>query len=135
MSYPRRQQFRRLSRAGTAAIGTATAALLAVGLANAGAAVLAGLLLIASVVLGFSTRRWLVLAEASRVGARSEDEVRRVLAPLRSEDWRMRHSLSWRGRGDIDSVAIAPGGVGFAIEVKTSAYEYRQLVVVRKQAA
>ena len=39
------------------------------------------------------------------------------------------------GRGDIDSVAITPGGVAFAIEVKTSGYEHRHLVVVREQAA
>src|SRR5438874_2493075 len=54
LSYPRRQQFRRLSRAGTAAIGSATAALLALVVASAGAALLAGVLVIAAVVLGFS---------------------------------------------------------------------------------
>jgi len=67
--------------------------------------------------------------------ARSEDEVRRALAPLRSEGWRLRHSLAWLGRGDIDSVAIEPGGVGFAIETKTSRYEDRHLAMVREQAA
>jgi len=30
----------------------------------------------------------------------------------------MRHSLPYRGRGDIDSVAIAPTGIAFAIETK-----------------
>src|SRR5690349_7521389 len=92
VSYPRRQQFRRLSRAGTAAIGSATAAVLALAVASGGAAVLAGMLLIAAVGLGFSTGRWLVLAERSRVGARSEDEVRRALASVRREGWRVRHS-------------------------------------------
>jgi hypothetical protein len=47
----------------------------------------------------------------------------------------VRHSLSWWGRGDIDSVAIAPGGVGFVIEVKTSRYDDRHLALVREQAA
>ena len=47
----------------------------------------------------------------------------------------MRHSLQWRGRGDVDSVAIAPGGAAFAIEVKTSRYEDRHLGLVREQAA
>ena len=61
-------------------------------------------------------RHWLRLAGRSRVGARSEDEVRRVLAPLTAEGWRLRHSLPYRGRGDIDSVAIAPTGIAFAIE-------------------
>jgi len=31
-------------------------------------------------------------------------------------------------------VAVAPGGVGFAIEVKTSRYEDRYIVLVREQA-
>ena len=48
---------------------------------------------------------------------------------------RLRHSLQWRGRGDIDLVAIAPWGVAFALEVKTSWYEDRHLVIVREQAA
>jgi len=54
---------------------------------------------------------------------------------LRAEGWRLRHSSRWRGRGDIDSVAIAPSGVGFAIETKTSAYNERHLAVVHEQAA
>ena len=80
-------------------------------------------------------RRWLVLAERSRVGARSEDEVRRALAPLREKGWRVRHSLAWRGRGDVDSLAVAPGGIGFAIETKTSRYDDLHLAMVREQAA
>ena len=75
------------------------------------------------------------LAGRSAVGARSEDEVRHALAPLKSEGWRLRHSMSWSGRGDVDSVAIAPGGVAFAVEVKTSRYEDRHLATVREQAA
>jgi hypothetical protein len=65
------------------------------------------------------------LAQRSGVGARSEDEVRHALAPLQREGWRLRHSLPWRGRGDIDSLAIAPTGVAFAIETKTRAYDDR----------
>ena len=34
--------------------------------------------------------------------------MQRALAPLQAEGWRLRHSLPWQGRGDIDSVAIAP---------------------------
>jgi len=59
----------------------------------------------------------------------------RVLAPLQAEGWRLRHSLPWRGRGDIDSLAIAPTGVGFAIETKTRTYDDRHLARVREQAA
>jgi hypothetical protein len=44
------------------------------------------------------------------VGTRSAEQVRRVLAPLAAEGWRLRHSLRWEGRGDVDSVASAPTG-------------------------
>jgi hypothetical protein len=47
----------------------------------------------------------------------------------------VRHSLRWRGRGDIDSLAIAPSGVAFAIETKTRAFGEQHLRVVRDQAA
>ncbi|MGN6166593.1 MAG: nuclease-related domain-containing protein, partial [Solirubrobacteraceae bacterium] len=56
-------------------------------------------------------------------------------ASLRRQGWRVRHSRSGRGRGDIDSVAIAPGGFAFAIEVKTSRYDDGHLSMVREQAA
>ena len=134
MSYPRRQELRRLSRAGTAVVGGAIAGLLALGVASMGALSLAGVLFVVAMAFGFSARRSLVLAERSRVGARSEDDVRHALALLRTDGWRLRHSLQWRGGGDIDLVAIAPWGVAFAIEVKTSRYEDRHLVVVREQA-
>ena len=39
------------------------------------------------------------------------------------------------GPGDIDSLAIAPTGVGFVIETKTRAYDDRHLARVREQAA
>ena len=118
MNYARRQQYRRLSRAGPAAAGAAAVAMLGLWLASVGARSIAGLLLLLAIGLGLHARHWLVLAGRSRVGARSEDEVQRALARLEHEGWRLRHSLPWRGRGDIDSVAIAPTGVAFAIETK-----------------
>jgi hypothetical protein len=84
---------------------------------------------------GCNARRWLRLSERSRIGARSEDEVRRVLAPLRAEGWRLRHSLPWQGPGDIDSVAIAPRGVAVVIETKTRTYHAGHLARVLEQAA
>jgi hypothetical protein len=60
--------------------------------------------------------------------------VRRQLAVLEGKGWRLRHSLAWRGRGDIDSVAIAPTGITFAVETKTRAYDERHLARVREQA-
>jgi hypothetical protein len=114
VNYARRQQYRRLSHAGKTALGIVVAGLLGLAVAIAGAAALGGVLLLTAVGLGFYARHWLSLAGRSRVGARSEDEVQRALAPLQAEGWRLRHSLAWRGRGDIDSVAVAPTGVAIA---------------------
>jgi Nuclease-related domain len=135
LNYARRQQYRRLSRAARAAAGGVVAALLAVVFAGAGRAPLAGLLLLAAFGLGLYARRWLALACRSRVGARSEDDVQCALAPLQAEGWRLRHSLPWQGRGDIDSVAISTTGIAVAIETKTRTYDGRHLARVREQAA
>jgi hypothetical protein len=135
LNYARRQQYRRMSRAGRAAAGSVAAALLALVVGGAGEASLAGLLLLVAFCLGLYARHWLALAGRSRVGARSEDEVQRVLAPLEAEGWRLRHSLPWQGLGDMDSVAISPTGIAVAIETKTRAYDRRHLDRVRDQAA
>lgn len=134
MNYARRQQYRRLSRAGPAAAGAAAVAMLGLWLASMGATSIAGLLLLLAIGLGLDVRHWLVLAGRRWVGARSEDEVQRALAKLETEGWRLRHSLPWRGRGDIDSVAIAPTGVAFAIETKTKTLEDRHVARVLEQA-
>jgi hypothetical protein len=117
------------------ALGSVAAGLLGLAVAIAGAAALGGLLLPMAVGLGLHARHWLSLAGRSRVGARSEDHVQRVLAPIEDEGWRLRHSLPWHGGGDIDSVAIAPTGVAVAIETKTRTYDERHLAQVREQAA
>ena len=134
MNYPRRQQYRRLSRAGGAAAGSAAFALAGFTIASAGAGLLAGLLLLTAVGLGLNARRWLGRAGRSRIGARSEDAVQRALAPLQAEGWRLRHSLPWQGRGDIDSLAISPTGIAIAIETKTRIYDRVHLARVRDQA-
>jgi Nuclease-related domain len=134
VNYARRQQYRRLTHAGRAGLGSVVAAVLALVIASAGATALAGVLLLAAVGLGLDARRWLSLAGRSRVGARSEDEVQRALAPLRAHGWRLRHSLRWQGRGDIDSVAIVPTGVVVAIETKTRTYDLHHLTRVHEQA-
>jgi Nuclease-related domain len=134
MNYARRQQYRRLSRAGRLALAGLTVALLGMLLLSLGFALPGGLLLALAVTIGFRARSWLSLAGRSRVGARSEDEVRRALAPLERHGWRLRHGLHWQGGGDIDSVAIAPTGVGFAIETKTRMYDERHLGRVLEQA-
>jgi hypothetical protein len=135
VNYARRQHYRRLSHAGKAALGSVVAGLLALVVASAGAAALGGLLLLTAVGLGLYARHWLALAGRSRVGARSEDEVQRALAPLQVEGWRLRHSLPCQGRGDIDSVAISPAGIAVVIETKTRTYDDRHLARVREQVA
>ncbi|MGB8877244.1 MAG: nuclease-related domain-containing protein, partial [Solirubrobacteraceae bacterium] len=135
MNYARRQQYRRLSHAGRAALGSVVTGLLGLVVARAGAAALGGLLLLTAVGLGVYARHWLSLAGRGRVGALSEDEVQRALAPLRAEGWRLRHSLPWQGQGDIDSVAIAPTGIAATVETKTRTYDGRHLARVREQAA
>jgi Nuclease-related domain len=134
-SFPRRQQYRRVRRAATGGVAGLAAGVVAVLAAGAGHVVGAGALLLIMVGLLIYARHWLRLAGRSRVGARSEDEVRRVLAPLRAEGWRLRHSLPYQRRGDIDSVAIAPTGIAFAIEIKTRSFDARHLAGVREMAA
>ena len=63
-----------------------------------------------------------------------EAHVRRTLAALEREGWRIRHALNWRGPGDIDSVAIAPTGLAFVIEVKSRSYTPEHLARVTSMA-
>jgi hypothetical protein len=135
MNYPRRQQYRRLLHAASVAPASAVAVLLAFVLASVGAISLAAVVAGVAAGLGLYARHWLGLADRSRIGARSEYDVRRELAALENEGWRLRHSLRWSGPGDVDSVAIAPSGIAFAIETKTRTYDDRHLAVVREQAA
>ena len=133
-SFPRRQQYRRVRRAaGRDAAGLA-ACVLAFIAARAAAWWVAGALLLVAVGLFVDARHWMRLAARSRIGAESEEEVRRALAALEAEGWRLRHSLAHGGRGDIDSVAIAPTGIAFAIEIKTRSFERGHLAAVRAMA-
>ena len=103
--------------------------------ATAGLAVIAAVLLLLAVGLGVYARHWARLAARSGVGARSESQVHRALRALEREGWRLRHSLPWQGRGDVDHVAIAPTGIAFAIETKTRSYHPGHLATVRDQAS
>ena len=114
-SFPRQLQHRRMRRAATIGATGMAACTLAVVAARFGATAIAAVLTIIAVTLLIDARRWWRLAGRSRVGADSEDQVRRALAALCEEGWRLRHSLPYRGTGDIDSVAIAPTGIAFAI--------------------
>ena len=134
VSFPRRQQLRRLGRAAVVGVGACAALALALAAAASQTLPAATVMLLVSAVLGLYARHWARLAGRAGVGARSEADVRRALAALEPEGWRLRHSLAWH-RGDIDHVAIAPTGVAFAIETKTRRYEPRHLQTVRAQAA
>src|SRR5450755_2160942 len=131
-SFPRRQRYRRMRRAAAHGVASLAAGGLAVVAVGAGALAVAGTLSLVALGLAIDARRWVRLAGRSRIGARSEDEVRRALAPLEAEGWRLRHSLPYRGRGDIDSVAIAPTGIAYIIETKTRSFEPRHLVGARE---
>ena len=118
-NYARRQQYRRLVHAGEAALGSVIVTLLGLVILSTGAAALAGLLFLSAVGLGYYARHWLSLASRSRVGARSEDEVQRALAPLEAEGWRLRHSLPGRVGETLTRWRSRPSGIAIAIETKT----------------
>lgn len=123
-SYPARQRNRRLVRCLQEAIAAVVTLLVAAAAASARMTGLGTALSLLSLVFAFAGWRSLRLARRSAIGARSEQRVRRELAGLEVEGWRIRHSLRWRGGGDIDHVAVAPSRVGmlFAIETKTRTY-------------
>jgi hypothetical protein len=133
-SFPRRQVYRRLRRAAARCVAGLVACIFAVIVASDGGWAVAAALVLVAVGLFVDARHWVRLAVRSRIGARSEEEVRRVLAALEAEGWRVRHSLPFGGRGDIDSVAIAPTGIAFAIEIKTRSFERGHLAAVRAMA-
>jgi hypothetical protein len=83
---------------------------------------LAPLAVIAALLAGWRARRQFSLARRAGIGARSEQLVDGVLGPLRTEDWEIRTNVRWPGNGDVDVVAIAPGGPTFVIETKTRRY-------------
>jgi nuclease-like protein len=134
VNHARRQQFRRLSRAGRLGLMGLAAAALGLFAVDTGAVLPGALAVVTAAILCLRARHWLSLAGRSRAGARSEDDVRRALARLEEHGWRLRHGLRWSGPGDVDSVAIAPTGVGFAIETKTRRYDERHLARVFAQA-
>ena len=134
MNYPRRRQYRCIGRAATTGAGAVAVVALALIAASLGALLLALVLMPLAVALGAYARHWARLAGRSRVGARSEEQVQRALAPLAAEGWRLRHSLRWQGRGDIDSVAIAPAGITFVIETKTRTFDELHLARVHEMA-
>jgi Nuclease-related domain len=126
VSYPHRQVARRLIRAAVTAGAASVTALVAMLAAGDGAGAVAGVLVLVTAGLAVRARDWARLAARSRVGAQSERQVRRALEPLEAEGWRLRHSMPWQGRGDIDHVAIAPRNVSVAVAIETKTKAYRR---------
>jgi Nuclease-related domain len=133
VSYPRRQQLRRLRRAGSYGALAAFALAGAVLVAVAGNLVMSLGLMLVSGLFALASRRVARLAARSRVGAESEAEVRRALKQLAHEGWRVRHAVDWPGGGDVDHVVRSPLGTGFAIETKT--LRWRRAHVARTRDA
>jgi hypothetical protein len=157
MTYPRRNQYRHLFRAGRL-VGLAVAAGACGSLFTAFAAVsfywlasehsyvaavialllvgaIAGTCLLAAGGLLRSTAHPLALAERNRIGADSEDFVGAILQVLVAEGWRRRPSLNWPGVGDIDNAMISPNGeMAFAVETKTRTVLAEHLRRVYQQA-
>ncbi len=129
VSYPRRQQLRRLTYAGTRAAQTVIALAAAALCVQRGEPVLATALALVAAALALSSRRALRLAGRSRIGAESEAQVRRSLEVLRRDGWQVRHAVGWPGGGDLDHLVRSPSGIGFVIETKT--LRYRRAHVLR----
>lgn len=129
-TYPGGQRNRRLVTAAQHGALALVTLLLAVLAASAGLVSIAMVLVLLGGGFSVSCHRSLQLARRNGVGARSEELVRVELRRLEREGWRIRHSLGWRGGGDIDHLAVAPGpgGLVFAIETKTCAYRPQDLV-------
>lgn len=129
LSYPRRQQYRRLCHAFWSGALASFAAALALAAAGAGVTIAALVMAALSAGLAARSSQWLGLARRSGVGATSEERVRAALRTLDQEGWRIHHSLRWHQGGDIDHVAIAPPwtGIAFAIETKTRSYRPHDL--------
>ena len=127
LSFPRRQQIRRLRRAVRHALAGLGALAIAVVLGARGAVGAAVLSVGVAAAMLLASHHALRLARRSRVGADSEARVRYALNGLRTEGWRVRHGIAWPGGGDIDHVVRSPDGLGFAIEIKTVRYNRGQL--------
>jgi Holliday junction resolvase len=126
VSYPRRAQLRYTVWSWAAYAGGAFALVGAAVQARSSAAS-AALMLCAAAALFGSGLAWSRRAARYRAGAGSERLVAERLRTLEQRGWIVRHSVVWRGRGDIDHVVEAPGGLAFAIETKTTRYEREHL--------
>ena len=111
----------------------ARAVLLALAVAGAGAALLAGLLLLRLRARPLRSPLAVARRAQPRRGSLGGRRAARARA-TRGGGVAAASFAAVAGRGDIDSVAIAPTGVGFAIETKTRTYDERHLGRVVEQA-
>ena len=135
MSHPRQQQHRYLVIA--AALAIACLVLLAVAGTMAkrhqSNALIWATLIIAACAGGLARQGYL-RAHRYRVGANSEDSVRRRLRALQATGWHVRHGVPSAWGGDIDHLATSPDGLLTAvIETKTRSYSDAHLAKLRIQ--
>jgi hypothetical protein len=107
LSYPRRQEYRRLSRAGGAMLASIATGSMGLIAARMGALSLAALLFLGAVAFGLQARHWLLLAAAAvlararrtRPGARWRlFEARAGAYATRCRGWGGEISTLWRSR-------------------------------------
>jgi hypothetical protein len=109
VNYVRRDQYRRLPRAGRLGLAGTAAAVLGLLAVRDDVAWPGALPLVVGVMLGLRARHWLSLAGRSGTGARSENEVRRALTPLQEHGWSVGHAhtvtIDW-GDGQTSPRAV-----------------------------
>lgn len=107
VSYPRRQQYRRLSHALGASATSVAAAVLALVLAASGPMPIAAALMVIAVGFGFYARHWFQLAERSSVGARSRTHDGRYLTMVRDQAaWLWRRRRRWCRYGAVPVLCV-----------------------------
>jgi Holliday junction resolvase-like predicted endonuclease len=82
---------------------------------------------IVALLAAVRARRLFSLARRAQIGAGSEQAAFARLEPLQAEGWRVHANVDRPDGGDLDIVAIAPGGPTFVIEIKTSRYTEEHL--------
>jgi len=73
--------------------------------------------------LGFNGRYLLNRAKGADQGARAEEQVSRLLAPLEKEGWHIEYNLKLPYGGDVDAFLMSPKSNAYIVEVKSHAGE------------
>ena len=134
MSYPERLALRREIRGTANLLACLIVFVAAISLAgtqhpDAGAA-----LTVVAAITGWRARHQFNLAGRARIGVAAERRTETALETLAADGWKVLNNVPLPGNGDIDHVAIAPGGLTFIIETKARRYTTRHLARTRRAA-